>query len=100
MALLSIRLSPEIDSRLTRAARLDGKNRSALAREAIQEYLKERERKLFLTEIARAARAIEPGEARALAEEALLIDNEALAIAEEQRPYGVARKKPRNRRKQ
>jgi len=52
------------------------------ARQAIAAFLAQRERQRFLGEIARAAREGDAREAVALAEEALVTDNEALRLAD------------------
>lgn len=82
MSLISLRLPDELERLLTREADLASRPRSEIAREAIAEYLARRERERFLGEIARAARARDGAEARALAEEALPLDNEALDLTE------------------
>lgn len=81
MSLISIRLPEDLDAQLSREAETSKRPKSELAREAIVEYLTRRERERFLVAIARAARA--GGENPLdIAEEALPLDNEALAIAE------------------
>lgn len=82
MSLISIRLPEDLDAELTRAAEASRRPKSALAREAIVEYLARRERERFLGAIARAARA-EGDDGPVLAEEALPLDNEALDLAED-----------------
>ena len=85
-----MRLDDELDARLSREADRENRTRSELAREALATYLSERERQRFLREIARAASAIEPGDARGVAAEALPLDNEALAAAEPRATYRAA----------
>lgn len=82
MATLNIRLDNELDQQLAREAELAEQTRSQLARQAIAAFVAQRERERFLGEIARAARSHEGSEAVALAEEALVTDNEALRLAE------------------
>ena len=82
MATLNMRLDDDLDRRLAREAELADQTRSELARLAITAYLSQRERGRFHAEIARAARDRGEDEARALAEEALTTDNEALALSE------------------
>jgi predicted DNA-binding protein len=78
---ISIRLSERPDAKLSREAERTRRPKAELAREAIAEYLARRERARFLGQIARAARA--PGEDPiTLAEEALPLDNDALALLE------------------
>jgi predicted transcriptional regulator len=87
MARLSIRLPEDLHARLGREAEAGNRPRSAVARQAIVEYLARRECEQFLGAIARAARAAraEGEDPLAIAEEALPLDNEALALAEEPR---------------
>lgn len=81
MSLISIRLPDDVEAGLAREAERSHRARSEVARDAIVEYLARRERERFLDAIARAARA--PGEnAVAAAEDALALDNEALAMSE------------------
>jgi predicted transcriptional regulator len=82
MAVISLRLPPELEEILAREAERAGRPRSEMAREAIADYLNRQRRDRFIAEIARAARAIDPAEAVAVAEEALPLDNEALSIGE------------------
>jgi len=100
MPLVSIRLPDDVEAQLSReAARLE-RPKSELARDAIIDYLARLERERFLGEISRAARARGDDEALATAKEALLTDNEALAVSEgvqeRKSSYRLARKrKPR-----
>ncbi|OGA89488.1 MAG: hypothetical protein A3G27_09115 [Betaproteobacteria bacterium RIFCSPLOWO2_12_FULL_66_14] len=82
MATLNMRLDDELDRQLAREAELAEQTRSELARQAIAAFLAQRERQRFLGEIARAARERDAREAVALAEEALVTDNEALRLAD------------------
>ena len=82
MATLNMRLDEALDRRLAREAQLEDQSRSELARRALIAYLSERERQRFQSEIARAARDRGDNEAVAMAEEALVTGNEALATAE------------------
>ncbi len=58
MAALSIRLPEDIETRLAEEARLEGRPRSEVAREAIAEYLERREKERFMAEMVAAARAL------------------------------------------
>lgn len=58
MSNISIRLPEDLEARLDREARLAGKKRSELAREAIASHLRRLERARFVGEMAREARAI------------------------------------------
>jgi predicted transcriptional regulator len=82
MSIISLRLPDELERLLAREAELEQKGRSEIAREAIADYLARRERERFLGEIARAARARGGEDGRAMADEALPFDNEALDLAE------------------
>ncbi len=97
MAVLNMRIDDELERRLAREAELEDQTRSELARRAIAEYLAQRERQRFLDEIARAARDRGTSEAVAIAEEALVTDNEALErterAAQPRASYRVRRRK-------
>ena len=103
MSLVSIRLPQDVEARLAREAERTQRPKSEVARDAIVDYLQRAERDRFLTDIARAARARDDGEVLAHAEEALPLDNEALAIAEGQgvqerkAKYEVRKKKKKKR---
>lgn len=58
MSNISIRLPDDLEARLDREARLAGKKRSELAREAIISYLRRRERARLIGEMAQEARAL------------------------------------------
>ena len=98
MGTLSMRLDEELEQRLAREAERASKSRSELAREALAAYLHECERGRFLGEIARAARGLDPAEARQIAEEALPTDNEALGAAEPRVRYSAPPKAKRRKR--
>ena len=85
MSTLSIRISKELDSRLSEESHIVNEPKSLLARRALEEFLKRRRRERFVSELARAAAAIDGTEAAALAAEALPLDNEALEMAEGRR---------------
>jgi predicted DNA-binding protein len=82
MSLISIRLPEDVETRLAGEAERVRRPKSEIAREAIVDYLERMERERFLSEIARAARSRGDEEVLAAAEEALSLDNEALAIVE------------------
>jgi metal-responsive CopG/Arc/MetJ family transcriptional regulator len=101
MSIISLRLPEELERLLAREAELEHKGRSEIAREAIAEYLARRERERFLGEIARAARARDPAEARRMAEESLPLDNESLDVieaAEARQPKARYRPRKKSRR--
>ena len=83
MPSLSIRIPDTLNRRLQIEARMAGRNRSDLARHAIEEYIKRRESERFRAEIARAASEIDPRESLSAVEEALSLDNEALALVDD-----------------
>ena len=99
MTLISLRLPPDLEAQLNRAAETSGRSRSEIARTAIEEYLAKLERERFLAAIASAARA-RGEDPLAVADEALALDNEALKLTESRRvddrrpAYRAPRKKP------
>jgi metal-responsive CopG/Arc/MetJ family transcriptional regulator len=83
MKTISIRVPEETDRRLAEEARIEGKRRSDLARDALDRYLDESERKRFMAGmVAAAARLAGDPEARAVEEDFAAADAEALEIAE------------------
>jgi predicted transcriptional regulator len=94
MPLISIRLSDEIEARLAREAERLRSPKSEIARDAIVDYLKRLETQRFLDDIALAARARGTHEALSIAEEALVLDNEALEATD---PLGVQEPKAKYR---
>jgi hypothetical protein len=82
MSLISLRLPDELDALLNREARTSKRAKSEIARTAIADYLRKQERERFMAEYVRSALRRDPAEALAMAEEALPLDNEALALAE------------------
>ena len=101
MSLVSIRLPDEIEVQLAREAARAQRPKSEIARDAIVDYLERAERERFLEDIARAARERGHAEALGVAAEALVTDNEALAVSElpgvqEPKPrYGARKRKAR-----
>jgi metal-responsive CopG/Arc/MetJ family transcriptional regulator len=98
MTILSMRIDDDLDRRLSQEAERERRSRSEIVREALSAFLSERERLRFQGEIARAAQAIDPAESRAVAEEALPLDNEALRASEPRAAYRASRKSGRRRR--
>lgn len=88
MSTLSIRLSRELDARLSEESRVTNEPKSLLAREALERFLTYRSRERFLARLTQAAVAVDPDEAAALSDEALIPDNESLAWSENQGPAG------------
>lgn len=58
MSALSLRLPDDFDARLEQEARLQGKTRSEIARQAIAEFLERREKERFMAEMVAAAQAL------------------------------------------
>lgn len=58
MSQLSVRLPEDVEQRLEQEARLAGRNRSDLVREAVGEYLTRRERDRLIEEMKLAARVL------------------------------------------
>ena len=82
MSILSIRLTERLDARLSEESQLANQPKSLIARIALERFLAERRRDRFLARMTRAANAIDADNAITLAEEALPLDNESLALAE------------------
>ena len=82
MATLSIRISRVLDARLSEESRIASQPKSLLARKALEQFLARQHRERFLAQLARAATAIDGDDAGALADEALPLDNESLALTE------------------
>jgi predicted transcriptional regulator len=100
MSLVSIRLPDDLEALLAREAARRQRPKSEIARDAIVEYLDRIERERFLADIARAARERGTREALAVATEALITDNEALAASEHavqapKTPYRARKRKTR-----
>ena len=86
MSTLSLRLSRELDARLSEESRLAGQPKSLIAREALERFLADRRRDRLLARFTRAASAIDAAGALAIADEALPLDNESLDLAEGRAP--------------
>ncbi len=99
MSNVSIRLPDDVERRLAEEAQRTQRGKSEIARVAIIDYLERQERERFLADIARAARARGQEEALALAEEALLLDNEAFQATEGSLQVHEPKAKYRMRRK-
>ncbi len=87
MVALSLRLSEELERKLSQEASLSGQPRSQLIREALETLLAQRERQRAETALMAAARVLadDPAarqEALAVAADFLAADNEALARVE------------------
>ncbi len=84
MPILSIRLTDRLNARLSKEAKLAKQPKSLIARIALEQFLADRRRARFLARMTKAAKAIDPEHAAAVAEEALPFDNESLALTENQ----------------
>ena len=82
MATLSIRISRVLDAQLSEESRIASQPKSLLARKALEQFLARQHRERFLARLARAATAIDRDDAGTLADEALPLDNESLALPE------------------
>lgn len=83
MATISLRLPEDIEAHLAEEARLEGRPRSEVVREAIVDYLARRERERFMAEVVAEARAAYDNpaireETQALLQEGEPASNEAL----------------------
>jgi metal-responsive CopG/Arc/MetJ family transcriptional regulator len=84
MSTLTLRLSEQLDSRLSLFAKLENSSRSELVRTALEKFLRDRERERQLAEVVKAARflATDPdalADSAAISAEFSAVDNEALA---------------------
>lgn len=86
MSILSIRLTDGLNESLNQESRLSRQPKSLITRIALESFLAKRQRERFLAQMTRAAKAIEPAHALQLAEEALPLDNESMALTEDQAP--------------
>lgn len=86
MSILSIRLSDGLNESLNQEARLSRQPKSLIVRIALERLLANRERERFLAQMTRAAKAIDPAHALQLAEEALPLDNESMALTGSKAP--------------
>ena len=86
MSILSIRITDSLNESLNQEARLSRQPKSLITRIALERFLAQRQRERFLTQMTRAAKAIDPAHALQLAEEALPLDNESMALTEDQAP--------------
>ena len=94
MAILGIRLSQDLDTRLSEESRATRQPKSLLARTALEQFLARQRRERLRARLAWAAGAIDGREAAALATEALPLDNEALELVERQAPADGPSAKP------
>ncbi len=89
MSILSIRLTNRLNESLNEEARLSRQPKSLIARIALEHFLANRQRERFLAQMTRAAKAIDPDHAVQLAEEALPLDNESMALTKSRTPISA-----------
>jgi len=94
MANISVRLPPEIERNLEEEARLTKRNRSDLVREAMEEYLSQRQRKRAINEYAEEMRRAysDPEyakEMRRIQQDFDEVDNSIEMIEAEERAAGI-----------
>lgn len=90
MISVTIRLDDTLEKMLEKELQNGEKSRSDLVRDALQEYLKRHKRERLIQAMVKEMKSLSP-EARQegldLAEEALLLDNEALELSEGGQAY-------------
>lgn len=87
MKMLSLRVPDDLEARLACEARLTGRRRSEVARDALDRFLKESERERFLSEIVEDAQKLHADDSARhemieIAEELLPLENEVLESSE------------------
>jgi predicted transcriptional regulator len=91
MAAISLRLPEDLDRKLAEEAELAGRPRSEVVRDALAEYLAQREHARFMAEfIAEAKKGYDSPEIRReaieMAEDSIALSNEAMDLAEGRQP--------------
>lgn len=91
MGAISLRLPDDLERKLAAEAELAGRPRSEVIRDALAQFIAQRERARFIAELAAEARVGygDPElrrEALDMAEEAVALGNEALDLAEGRKP--------------
>jgi len=94
MASISVRLSEDIEKGLAREAELTGQSRSDLVREAVAQYLTQKERGRLIEEMKKSARALYSNpeavaEAREIQEDFDAVDTTLDQIEAEERAAGI-----------
>ena len=84
---ISIRIPDDLDERLSEAATREERARSDVARDAIHWYLVTMEKKRFMQAILADAQKLSAEETTGVAEDYILLDNEALKIGESRAKY-------------
>lgn len=90
---ISIRIPDDLDQRLSEAAEKEARPRSDVARDAIHWYLETMEKKRFMQALLEDAQRLTAQETVAIAEDYVLLDNEALNIGEPRGRYKTKKKK-------
>lgn len=80
--MLNIRLPDSLERALAQEAQQRNTSRSEVAREALTFYLRAQRRQRYIKRLQLAAKRLDEVEARAFAEESLVLGNEILAVAE------------------
>lgn len=80
--MLNIRLPDALEHALAEEAQQRNTSRSEVAREALRSHLRVQRRQRYVKRLQDAAEHLNEAEQRALAEESVAYDNEALAVAE------------------
>jgi predicted transcriptional regulator len=91
MGAVSLRLPDDLERKLAAEAKLAGRPRSEVIRDALTQFIAQRERERFMAELVAEAKAgySDPElrrEALEMAEEAVALGNEALDLAEGRQP--------------
>lgn len=82
MTVLSIRLPERLEVSLAEESRLANQPKSLIVRQALEQFLADQRRNRRLARLTQAAAALDANTAIELAEEALPLDNESLAMTE------------------
>jgi len=89
---ISIRIPDDLNERLSEAAEQENRPRSDVARDAIHWYLETMEKKRFMQSIIADAQKLSTEETVDIAEDYVLLDNEALKIGEPRGKYRSKKK--------
>lgn len=84
---ISVRIPAELDERLSEAAQREERARSDVARDAIYWYLETMEKKRFMQSLLEDAAKLTNEETTNIAEDYVLLDDEALNIGESRGRY-------------
>ena len=89
MSVITLRLDDQLEERLKKEMSLEKKSRSDLVRDALEAYLRQQEQSRLMQALIQEMKSLPykaQEQSRAMAEEALPLDNEALDLAENQKP--------------